>query len=154
MLIGLSEAMPLFDFGFTRLKVKVTRVTCKKCTHGVCSLSWEILVTALIFYMLMGLDRDMTHIDIEVIRSNVKVRRITFVKQWFPLFILRNIYHRAVILLMLIGLGKAMSPFGFGFTRLRVQVTSFTCKNVHMVWAHYLKNLSHSFHISHTDWSW
>jgi len=35
---------------------------------------------AFIFHMLIGLDRDMTHIDIEVIRSKVKVRRITFVK--------------------------------------------------------------------------
>jgi len=30
--------------------------------------------------MLIGLDRDMTHIDIEVIRSKVNVRRITFIK--------------------------------------------------------------------------
>ena len=35
---------------------------------------------AFIFHMLIGLKRDMTHIDIEVIRSKVKVRRITFVK--------------------------------------------------------------------------
>jgi len=35
---------------------------------------------AFIFHMLIGLYKDMTYIDIEVIRSKVKVRRITFVK--------------------------------------------------------------------------
>ena len=37
MVIDLGKAKTPFDFGFTRLKVKVTRVTCKKCTHGFCS---------------------------------------------------------------------------------------------------------------------
>ena len=45
ILIGLGEDMAPFDFGFTRLKVKVTRVTCKKCKHGFCSLSWELFIT-------------------------------------------------------------------------------------------------------------
>jgi len=35
---------------------------------------------AFILYMLIGLDRDMTHIDNGVIRSKVNVSRITFVK--------------------------------------------------------------------------
>jgi len=33
-----------------------------------------------IFYMLIGLGRNMTQIDIDVIRTKVKVKRITFVK--------------------------------------------------------------------------
>jgi len=44
---GLGEAMTSWNFGFTRLKVKVRRVTCKKCTHGLCSLSWELFITYL-----------------------------------------------------------------------------------------------------------
>jgi len=34
--------------------------------------------------MLIGFDGDMTLIDIELMRSKVKVRRITFVKKGFP----------------------------------------------------------------------
>ena len=74
MLIALREAMTTFDFGFTRLKVKVTRVTCK------IMYTWFLLIIlrtihhiAFIFPMLIGLDRHMTHIDIEDIRSKVKV---------------------------------------------------------------------------------
>ena len=36
---------------------------------------------AIIFHMLIGLDRDMPPIDIQLIRSKVKVRRITFVQK-------------------------------------------------------------------------
>jgi len=43
-----------------------------------------ILITiyhiTIMFHMLIGLDRDTTHIDIEVMRSKVKARRITVVK--------------------------------------------------------------------------
>jgi len=73
--------------------------------------------------MLIGLGRDMTHIDTELIRSKVKVRRITFVKKWFLLIILRTVYHRAFIFHMLIGLGEDMSPDVFMFTRSNVKVT-------------------------------
>jgi len=80
MLIGLGEAMTSFDFGFTRLKVKFTRVTFKK-VHMVSAHYLEnYLPIAFIFHMLIGLDRDMTLNDIGVSRSKVKVRRITFVK--------------------------------------------------------------------------
>jgi len=75
--------------------------------------------------MLIGLGEDMTCIDFS--RSKVKVTRVFFVKQWFPLIILRNIYYRAIIFHMLIGLGKAMTPFDFGFTRLKVKVTRVKC---------------------------
>jgi len=75
MLIG--DAMIPYDLGFTRVKVKVTRVICKKCVH---LLSDHFLdnYLALIFHMFIGLDRGMTHIDIEGIRSKVKLRRITY----------------------------------------------------------------------------
>jgi len=39
MLIGLGEEKNPIDFECTRLKVKVTGVTCKKCKHGFHSLS-------------------------------------------------------------------------------------------------------------------
>ena len=52
--------------------------------------------------MLIGLDGDMTSIDIEVIRSKVKFRRITFVKKIVSLIILRIDYHRVFIIHMLI----------------------------------------------------
>ena len=51
---------------------------------------------------------------------------------------------------MLLGLGDAMTPYDFGFTRLG----SLVKKCVHMLSNHYLENyLSHSFHISNADWS-
>jgi len=65
--------------------------------------------------MLVGLDGNMTPIDIEVIREKVKVRRITFVKKWFPLIILRTVYHRGFIFHMLIGPGEGLTPFDFVF---------------------------------------
>ena len=57
---------------------------------------------------------------------------------------------------MLIGLSDAMTPFDFGFATSKVKVTRVTCnKNVYMVFALYFENyLSHSFYISHADWSW
>jgi len=74
VLIALREAIIPFDFGFTRLKVKVTRVTCK------IMYTWFLLIIlktihhiAFICHMLIGLDRHMTHIDIGDIRSKVKV---------------------------------------------------------------------------------
>jgi len=39
---------------------------------------------AFINHMLIGVDKDMTPIDIEVIGSKVKVRRIIIVKNGFP----------------------------------------------------------------------
>ena len=47
MLIGLGEDMTSIGFGFTRLKVKVTRVSCKK--HAFHSLSREISQSLYIF---------------------------------------------------------------------------------------------------------
>jgi len=57
--------------------------------------------------MLIGLDRDMTAIDIEVIRSKVKFRSITFVQKWFLLIILRTVSH------MLVGLVNGLNPIDF-----------------------------------------
>ena len=39
-----------FDFEVTMLKVKVIRVTCKKCTHCFCLLSWELFITELSYF--------------------------------------------------------------------------------------------------------
>jgi len=78
--------------------------------------------------MLVGLGKDKTTIDFRLTRSKNKVTWATFVKiKWFPLIILRNIYHRAFKVHMLIGLGEAMTPFDLGFTRLKVKVTMVTC---------------------------
>ena len=41
--------------------------------------------------------------------------------KWFPLIILRTIYHKAFIFYMLISLGKDMTCIDFGFTRSRSQ---------------------------------
>ena len=73
--------------------------------------------------MLIGLGEDKISIAFGFTRSKVKVTRVLFVKQWFPLIILRNIYHRAIIFHMLIGLGDAMTAYDCGFTRLKVKVT-------------------------------
>jgi len=64
--------------------------------------------------MLIGLDRDMTHIDIGVIRSKVKVIRIIFVKKRFSIIILIIIYHIFYIFYMLIGHYKGLNFTNFG----------------------------------------
>ena len=58
----------------------------------------------------------------------------------FTFSFLRTSYHRTTIFHMLFGLGRMMTPIGFGFTRLKVKVTKVTCVNVYMVFAHYLEN--------------
>jgi len=50
------------------------------------------------------------------------------VKQWFPLIILRVVYHRFFILHMLIGLGADMIPIEFEFSGSKVKVTRVFCK--------------------------
>jgi len=62
------KALNPLGVGFTRLNVKVTRV--KMYTWCLLIILRTIYHIAFIFQMLMGLDRDMTHIDIGVIRSN------------------------------------------------------------------------------------
>jgi len=79
--------------------------------------------------MLIVLGEDINCLDFGFVRSKVKVTKVLIVKQRFPLIILRNIYHKAIIFNMLIGLGEAMTLFYFGFTRLKVKVTRVTCKN-------------------------
>jgi len=71
-----------------------------------------------IFHMLIGLDKDMTRI--EIIRSKVKVRRITFVKKTFPVIILKTVYHTAFIH-VLIGHGEGLIPINFVFFTSRVK---------------------------------
>jgi len=77
--------------------------------------------------MLIVLDKDKTPIDFGCTRSKVKVTMVIFIKQWFLLIILRNIYYKAIIFHMLIGLGEAMTLFDFGFTRIKVKITRITC---------------------------
>jgi len=51
VLIVLSVEKTPFDFGFTKSKGKVTRVTfVKLCKHGFCSLSWELFITKLLYF--------------------------------------------------------------------------------------------------------
>jgi len=93
--------------------------------------------SAFIFHMLIGLDGNMTPINIDLIRSKVKVKN-HFCKKWFPFIILRTVYCRAFIFHMLIGLGEVK---GQG-----------QCHNGHfckkMVSAHFLENyLSERFHM-------
>ena len=123
-LIGLGKAMTPFYFRFTRLKVKGTRITFKNMyTWFLFVILRTIYHKAFIFHMLIGLDRDLTHIDIGVIRSKVKVRRITFVKIWFSLIILKTVYHRGFIFYMLDGLGEGLTSTYFLFFRSKVNIT-------------------------------
>ena len=69
--------------------------------------------------MLIDLDGDMTPIDNEVIRSKVKVRRITVV-------LLRTVCHRAFIFHMIIGPGECLTPIDFVYFGGRVKVTRVT----------------------------
>jgi len=78
-----------------------------------------------------------------------------FCKTMVSTHYLEKYFHGAIIFHMLIGFGDAMTSYDFRFTRLKVKVTRVSCKKyVHMLSDHYLENyLSHSFHISHADWS-
>ena len=69
--------------------------------------------------MLIGLDGDMTPIDIEFLRSKVMV------KKWFPGIILRTVHHKLFIF-HIIGLVKCLTPIEFGFFRSKVKVTRVT----------------------------
>ena len=86
MLIGLGKDMT--SFGFTRSKVKVTRVFfCKKWFPLI--FLRTIYHRTIIFYMQTCLGEDMTSIDYGFTRSNVKVTKVTFVKKkWFRFHIL------------------------------------------------------------------
>jgi len=82
MLIGLVEDMTNMNFGFTRLKVKSTRVTLKKMQTWFPRIILRTIYPELFtFYMLIDFDEDMTSIYIEIIRPKVKFRMITFVKE-------------------------------------------------------------------------
>ena len=63
--------------------------------------------TALIFHMLIGLCKDMPPTGFEFTWSKIMVTwsHGHFVKQWFPLIVIRTIYHRYLICPMLLGLG-------------------------------------------------
>ena len=55
MLIGLGEAITPLDFGFTRIKVKVTRVNCKEIyTWFLLIILRTIYHIAFIFHMLIN----------------------------------------------------------------------------------------------------
>jgi len=94
MLSGLVKDMTNIDFGFTRSKVKVTRVI------FVNMVSTHFLENYLSqsFYIKHADWSWWRHgpIHIEVTKSNVKFRRITFVQK-IPLIILRTVSHRAFI---------------------------------------------------------
>jgi len=76
--------------------------------------------------MQIGLDKDIIHIDIGIIRSKVKVGRITFVKKWFPLIILITVDYRGFIFHMLIGLNEGLTSTDFVFFRSKVMITKVT----------------------------
>ena len=103
--------------------------------------------------MLIGLGKDKTLIDFGFTRSKVMVTWVTCKNKikWFPLIILRIIYHRAFQFHMLNGLGEDMTCIDLGFTRSSVKVTMVIfCKTI--VSAQYLeKHLSQSHYIPHAD---
>jgi len=79
LLISLGEDMAPIDSGFTRSKVKVTRVLFVK--------QWFLLIIlkniyhrAIIFHILIGLGDVMTPYNFGFTRLKVKVTRVTFVK--------------------------------------------------------------------------
>jgi len=74
MLIGLGKDKTFIDFRFTRSKVRVTWVTCKK--RFLLIILTTIYLRAFIFHMLVGLDEDITCIDFGFTRSKVKVTRV------------------------------------------------------------------------------
>jgi len=70
MLIGLGEAMTPFDFRFNRLKIKVTRVTCKKNVHMVSVHYLENCISQTFHISHAdGLGEAMTSIDFVFFRS-------------------------------------------------------------------------------------
>jgi len=123
----------LYWFGFTRLKVKVTRdLFCKKMVSAHYLRS--IYHRAFIFHMLIGLNRDMT--PIELIRSEVKVRGITL-KNGFRSFSWELFFtKRSYIMCWLLLLNEDKNPIDFGFTRSKVKV----------VWVTFVINYLNSFY--------
>jgi len=97
------------------------------------------------FYMLIGLDENITPVDIEVFKSKVNVRRNTFVKNIVsPAFFLRTIYHKAFICTcnVLISLSEDKTPINFGVHWVKGQGHNDHCckNNVNMGSAHYFAN--------------
>jgi len=96
-----------------------------------------------IFHMLICLNRDMTHIDIEVKGQGQKDH---FCKNWFYLIMLRTVYHRGFTFHMFIGLVEGLTSMDFVFFRSKIKFTKVNFKK--MVGAHFLENyLSQTFHI-------
>jgi len=118
MLIGLGEDKNPIDFGITRSKIKIKRVTFVKKVNNVFHSVCEICHRAFIFHMLIGLGANMTCIDFGFTMSKVKVTMVLFCIKRFLLIFLITSYHRAMVFHLLIGLGEDMAPIDFEFTRV------------------------------------
>jgi len=66
--------------------------------------------------MLIGFREEMTHIDLNFIRSKVKDIMIAFVKKIFSHIVLRIVYYRVFLFRMLNGLVEDMTPIYLFFT--------------------------------------
>jgi len=125
MLISLSEDMTPIEFGFTRLKVKVTRVTCKNANMVFGFYIENYLSQSFHISHADGVYRDNTPIEL----SNwVKghVQKYHFCKKMFSLIIFITVYHKGFIFYMLFSLGEGLTLVDFGFFKSRVKVTMVT----------------------------
>ena len=77
MLIGLGEDMTTIDFGFTRLRPRSQGSLVKNVNLVLLIILRTIYYRDFVFHMLIVLDGDMTRVDIELIMSKIKFKRIT-----------------------------------------------------------------------------
>ena len=147
MVIGLYEDMIHIDFGFSKLKVKVTGFKLIfaffnfKRGETAVFIKKQILVYVKLVsaqylenHLLQNLHishgewsvrgHDPYWFWVQLVKG--QVHRVIFCKKRFLFIILRTISCRAFIFHIIIGLYEDMIPTGFGFTRSKVKVTEFT----------------------------
>jgi len=119
MLIGLGEDMTPYEFEFTRLKVKVTRVTCKHGFPLFLIIFKTIYHRAFIFHMLMILIDTWPLLTLSYLGQGQKNHVCK--KKWLSLIILRTVHHRALIFYIPFCLGKGLTSINFLFFRSRAK---------------------------------
>jgi len=101
---------PIDSSAFTRLNVKVSRVTCKNVNMGFADC---LSIRAFVLHRLINIDRDMPPIGIGLIRS--EGQKDHFCKEMDSpyLIFLRTVYHRSFIFYVLIGFSEGLTPINF-----------------------------------------
>jgi len=106
------------NFGFTRLKVKVTRIMCKICKHASDHYLENHLSNS--YFPLWLVLIETWDIDIELIRSRSEVSLLY--KHVFPHYFQKCLSQSFHIFHRLIGPGEGLTPIDFVFFRSSVNL--------------------------------